>query len=76
MTIKYYIFEENGPYNWERANSSYNWERANSSSGPYYNKHYYFDREGYDTLEDAEFAIEKYLTNNYSTLFILKGYSR
>lgn len=63
MKIKWFVFSEKGPYNWER---------HEESIGHYYDRSTLFDTDGYNTEEDAIKAVENYV--GYETFFILKGY--
>ena len=68
MREKFYIFNQDGPYNWEL---------SDEYSGPDYMRTYYFDTSGYDTEEEAKAALEYYYSqNNWGPYFIIKGYDK
>lgn len=67
MKKRWYIFEEAGPYKWQR---------AKETIGPYYDSVELFDADGYDTEEEAEKALEEYFKGSWGTYFIIKGYSK
>lgn len=67
MKVKWYIFNEAGPYNWMR---------SEETIGPYYDSVELFNTGGYDSEEEAEKVLEEYFKGSWGTYFIIKGYQK
>jgi hypothetical protein len=64
LKVRYFIFSEDGPNNWAR---------ANEEEGPYWDRRHKFNMwQGYKTRKEAEDAIE--LNGKGGVYFIIEGF--
>lgn len=70
MYARWYVMEEDGPYNWQRATGEH---------GPYYAREQLFNDQGYPSEVEAEEAIKNAFDSGHVVtypLFIVKGFDR